>query len=110
MKAEIVRNQQPIGAVLQAGLSCPAIEVKVAATLFIVEMVEYLDKKDWAPLASTLPVLIQVCMELARTNNTSDLEEILQAFISVAGTEPDFFKACIASSFEPAKFLSGCVK
>ena len=45
---------------MQAGLSCPAIEVKVAATLFIVEMVEYLDKKDWAPLATTLPVLIQV--------------------------------------------------
>jgi hypothetical protein len=110
MRGEIVRQQTAIGSVLQIGLGCADISVKTATTLLVIDMVEYLEKKEWAPLANTVPVLVQVCMELARSNNSSDLDDILQAFVSVAGTEPDFFKASMANSFEPAKFMSGCVK
>jgi len=110
MKGEIIRQQQPIGQVLQAGMSCPDLGVKTATSLFVVEMVEYLDKKDWAPLAQTVPVLIAICKELAQSNKTSDLEEIFQAFVSVASIEPDFFKSSMEKHFEPAKFMSDCVK
>jgi len=109
-KGEIVRQQQNISVVLQAATACADIMVKVNASLLIVDMVEYLDKKDWAPLASTLPFIMQVCTQLAQANKTSELEEILQAFISVASIEADFFKNAMATSFEPVTFLAGCVK
>lgn len=110
-KGELVRQMQPIGMVLQNALQPQSpIEVKTAATLFVVEMVQYLEKKEWAALTSTVPVLITVCTELAQKGKTSELEEVVQAFIEVLNWEPDFFKSSMQSSFEPASFLSGCIK
>jgi len=110
MKGEFVRNQQAIGGLLQQALACPHVAVKMHSTLLVLEMVENLEKKEWAPLANTVPVLIQVCTDMAKANVIDDLEEVLEAFISVAGIEPDFFKASMQNNFEPAGFLSGCVK
>jgi hypothetical protein len=110
LKSEFVRLTAEVGQVLQANLANPQLPIKTQASLLVCEMVETLDKKDWAPLTATIPVIIQVCEALAASNQTSELDEILQAFVSVTGTEADFFKHSMTSAFQPATLFANIVK
>eukprot|EP00929_Paragymnodinium_shiwhaense_P000928 TRINITY_DN101124_c0_g1_i1.p1 TRINITY_DN101124_c0_g1~~TRINITY_DN101124_c0_g1_i1.p1 ORF type:complete len:1114 (+),score=426.29 TRINITY_DN101124_c0_g1_i1:133-3474(+) len=103
--------QQQLSSIIQNAFQNHAIAVKVAGVLLVCEMVSTLEKKAWAPLTSTVPVLVQILQALAQDKAHQEmLSEVLQAFTEVAEIEPDFFKAALESSKEPAQTLTMIVK
>lgn len=69
-----------------------------------------MEKKDWAPLLATVPVLNNVLIVLAKQQQIEDLQECLQSYVEIAEVEPDFFKQSLAQNMEPANTLAGIVK
>jgi len=110
MREAVVNAQQVLGGLIQNGLGGENLKIKCASLLLICEMVGVLDKKDWAPLIATGPILNSVLLQLAQANQQDDVQECLQAFVEVASIEPDFFKKQLSDSLEPAKILSTLVK
>jgi hypothetical protein len=111
-QADVVANQAQVGSLLEQCLS-PQVDLKVrsAAVLLIGNMVEEMEKKHWAKLQATVPVTMQVCEQLAAANKEEDLSEIVQAFIDIAGVEPDFFKTSTQSNPpQPVSLMAQIVK
>jgi len=107
----VVAFQQDMGQLIQANLACPDLKVKTATVLLICSMIEELEKKHWNVLPSTLPVVMNVCMQLAQSGQTDELKEILQSFIEIAGIEPDFFKTSSQGApSQPLDFMANVVK
>jgi len=110
MKESFVVAQAEVSQVIEAGLGCASIKVKSATFQLVCEMVGVLEKKNWAPLMCTVPVLNGVMVQLAQANEQDELQECLQGYVEVAEVEPDFFKKTLLESLEPAKTLAGLVK
>eukprot|EP00929_Paragymnodinium_shiwhaense_P034542 TRINITY_DN18781_c0_g1_i1.p1 TRINITY_DN18781_c0_g1~~TRINITY_DN18781_c0_g1_i1.p1 ORF type:complete len:1117 (-),score=455.11 TRINITY_DN18781_c0_g1_i1:188-3538(-) len=110
MEKQIVESQAAVGQVIQNCLAHPSMQMKGAALLLVCEMVSTLEKNDWAPLVATVPVLCQVLTGLAQEKNEQLLQKALQAFMEVAEAEPKFFEAHLASTMEPATFMSQLAK
>mmetsp|Transcript_15620 Transcript_15620/g.35076 ORF Transcript_15620/g.35076 Transcript_15620/m.35076 type:complete len:1122 (+) Transcript_15620:106-3471(+) len=110
LKQEMMSAQQLLGVVLQAGLAHADMKIRAAALQLVCEMVTVLEKKAWAALIPTGPLLIQIMQQMAQANEQELLESCLQAFLEVAQIEPDFFKGTLQQSMEPANFLSGLCK
>jgi len=110
LKDEIVGAQQELSQILQAGLSSPTLRIQAASLLLICEIVGETQKKAWAPLTATLSVLVQVLRRLAQAAETDLLQEAIQALMEVASVEPDFFKAELTKSMEPANFMGEVAK
>jgi len=106
LKQAIVQAKQQMGQLLQAGLLHASLKVRTASVLLICEMVGQTEKSAWAPLLSTVGILVQVLQQLVQAREKELLQEALQALIDVAMTEPDFFKTQLTQSLEPAKFMS----
>lgn len=110
MKEVFVENQSHFSQLIEADLSSPSLRVKSCVFQFVCEMVGVLDKKNWAPLMVTVPVLNTVLVQLAEGNEQDELQECLQGYVEIAEVEPDFFKKTLADTLEPAKTLAGIVK
>jgi len=110
LKQEMMTAQQQVGVVLQAGLGHADMKVKSAALQLVCEMVTVLEKKAWAALLPTAPLLIGILQQMAQVKDETNLNECIQAFLEVAQIEPDFFKGTLQQSMEPAKFFSGLTK
>lgn len=110
MKDDIVQFQAKVAQVIEAGLQNANLKVKSAAFQLVCEMVGVLEKKNWAPLMVTVPVLNSVMVLLAQANEQDELQECLQGYVEIAEVEPDFFKKTLQESLEPAKILAGLVK
>jgi len=110
LKEEVVKAQAQLGQVLQNAFQHADVKVKCAGVLLVCEIVGAVDKKSYAPLLATVPVMNQVLQQMAQSNMQTELEECLQAYTEVAGEEPDFFKQSIQQSMEPATFMSLLVK
>lgn len=110
LKDEIVRAQQQLGPVLQNSFQHSEARVKIAAALLVCEIVGSVEKKAWAALTPTAPVLTQVLMSTSQPHLSEELQELLQAFVETAEVEPDFFKQQLQSTLEPAKVMSQLVK
>lgn len=106
LKDHIVEAKQQLGQIIQNGLQSPQVKHKVATFLLVCEIVTETEKKAWAPLLSTVGVLVQVLTGLAQAKEEDLLQECIQAFTDVATVEPDFFKAQLQQSLEPAKFMA----
>jgi len=102
----IIAAQQELGQIIQNGLQSPELKHKTAVVLLICEIVSEAEKKQWAPLTSTATVMVQVLTSLAQAKEEDLLQECMQAFIEVASVEPDFFKAQLQASMEPANFMA----
>lgn len=111
MVNEVVAKQQELGGVLQAALAHPEPKIRCAASILVLEIVKVVEKKDWAPLRATAPVITQVVQQLAHAQLFRELEELLQQLEDVAKTEPDFFKQQLTGgSLEPAATLAQLAK
>lgn len=110
LKEDIVNAKQQFGQILQHGLAAPSMQIKVATFLLICSVVEETEKKAWAPLLATAPVLVSVLTQIAQAKEEDMLSECIQAFIDVATVEPDFFKAQLQTSMEPAKFMASVAR
>mmetsp|Transcript_76341 Transcript_76341/g.182761 ORF Transcript_76341/g.182761 Transcript_76341/m.182761 type:complete len:1118 (-) Transcript_76341:59-3412(-) len=106
LKDQIVEAAAQLGQIIQNGLASPQMKHKVATFLLVCEIVTETEKKAWAPLLSTVGVLVQVLTALAQNKEEDLLQECIQAFTDVATVEPDFFKAQLQQSLEPAKFMA----
>lgn len=106
LKDQIVAAKQQLGQIIQNGLASPQVKHKVATFLLVCEIVTETEKKAWAPLLSTVGVLVQVLTALAQAKDENLLQECIQAFTDVATVEPDFFKAQLQQTMEPAKFMA----
>ncbi|CAE7672178.1 sal3, partial [Symbiodinium pilosum] len=106
LKDQIVAAKQELGQIIQNGLASPQVKHKVATFLLVCEIVTETEKKAWAPLLSTVSVLVQVLTALAQAKEEELLQECIQAFTDVATVEPDFFKAQLQQTMEPAKFMA----
>lgn len=96
LRAQVVQARQEVGQIVQASLNDDSVEVRVAALLLLSGMVQDLDKNEWQPLQSALPMLLQVLQGLAQGGRFEALDEVLQSYIETAGVEPLFFKPQIA--------------
>jgi F0F1-type ATP synthase delta subunit len=110
MKDAMVQAQAALGGVIQKGLEGGKLEVQKPVFLLVCEMVGVMEKKDWAPLLATVPVLNNVLIALAKQQRIEDLQECLQSFVEIAEVEPDFFKQSLSQNMEPANTLAGIVK
>eukprot|EP00931_Biecheleriopsis_adriatica_P043158 TRINITY_DN24680_c0_g3_i1.p1 TRINITY_DN24680_c0_g3~~TRINITY_DN24680_c0_g3_i1.p1 ORF type:complete len:1101 (-),score=285.62 TRINITY_DN24680_c0_g3_i1:18-3320(-) len=106
MKSTIATAQQEMQQVIQQGLTHANLKLKVAAFLFVCSIVSETGQNAWAPLAQTMGALVQVLQQLAQQKDEQALQEAIQSFIEVASWEPDFFKATLSQSLEPAKTLA----
>ncbi|CAK9022165.1 Importin-5 (Imp5) (Importin subunit beta-3) (Karyopherin beta-3) (Ran-binding protein 5) (RanBP5), partial [Durusdinium trenchii] len=59
LKEQIVEARQQLGQIIQNGLASPQVKHKVATFLLVCEIVTETEKKAWAPLLSTVGVLVQ---------------------------------------------------
>ncbi|CAE7476192.1 unnamed protein product [Symbiodinium sp. KB8] len=59
LKDQIVAAKQQLGQIIQNGLASPQVKHKVATFLLVCEIVTETEKKAWAPLLSTVSVLVQ---------------------------------------------------
>eukprot|EP00933_Yihiella_yeosuensis_P044055 TRINITY_DN39103_c0_g1_i1.p1 TRINITY_DN39103_c0_g1~~TRINITY_DN39103_c0_g1_i1.p1 ORF type:complete len:1092 (+),score=346.27 TRINITY_DN39103_c0_g1_i1:348-3278(+) len=110
LQADIVGSQQALAGILQGGLSAPNNAIKSISLCLVCEIVTETEKKAWAPLLGTCGVLVQVLTQLAQAKEEEKLQTCIQAFIDVATIEPDFFKAQLQSSMEPAKFMASVAR
>jgi len=110
LKDDIVSAKQELGQILQTGLSHQSLKVKTAAVLLICEIVGETEKAAWAPLLATAGVIVQVLQQLAAAKEEELLQEAIQGMIEVATTEPDFFKAQLQQTLEPAKFMASVAR
>jgi len=113
LKEPVIGAQQQLGSILQNGLNHSDLKIRCAVLLLICEMVEELEKKDWAPLLATVGVLCQILGQLVSTGVQEfqdELQECLQALGQVAAVEPDFFKRQLAADLQPARLLADLVK
>lgn len=110
LQHEVVSAQQQIGSILQNGLGHSTPKIQCATTLLVCEMVATLPKKDWAPLMVAAAPVLEVMRGFAQNALTKELESCIQGFTVVAEVEPDFFKAQLSSSMQPAQFFSELVK
>eukprot|EP00435_Cladocopium_sp_Y103_P038993 s1906_g10.t1 len=60
LKDHIVEAKQQLGQIIQNGLQSPQVKHKVATFLLVCEIVTETEKKAWAPLLSTVGVLVQL--------------------------------------------------
>eukprot|EP00929_Paragymnodinium_shiwhaense_P080785 TRINITY_DN4214_c0_g1_i1.p1 TRINITY_DN4214_c0_g1~~TRINITY_DN4214_c0_g1_i1.p1 ORF type:complete len:1120 (-),score=304.71 TRINITY_DN4214_c0_g1_i1:125-3484(-) len=108
LKDEIMKQKEELGALLQGALSQPVSNVKFAACMVICEIVKKTEKVAWAPLANTAGALVGVLQQLKQEDNEDKLQLCMQAFVDVAGEEPDFFKGLLSQDgMEPARFCAG---
>lgn len=107
---EISAAQAELGAVVQGTLGHQDLKIRAAAFILVCEMVGVLEKKVWAPLTATGPVLVQILQQLCQESRFDDVAECLQTYLEVATVEPDFFKSQLQSSMEPAKTLAQLIK
>jgi len=110
LKDDIVAAKQQLGQVLQLALAHPNLKLRTAALLFVCEIVGETEKKDFAPLMATVPVLIQVLTQLAQAGEEELLQEAIQGMTEVASIEPDFFKQQLQQTMEPAKFMASVAR
>lgn len=66
MKDAMVQAQAALGGVIQKGLEGSNLQIQKPTFLLVCEMVGVMDKKDWAPLLATVPVLNGVLIALAQ--------------------------------------------
>jgi len=109
LKSEVVKARTEIGVILQNGFQS-TIKVQVKSFLLVCEMVEILDKSDWAPLIGTANTLTNVMMQLVTAKQETELEQCLQEMVEVANAEPDFFKVLLTQQLEPAKTMAVIAK
>mmetsp|Transcript_46029 Transcript_46029/g.82878 ORF Transcript_46029/g.82878 Transcript_46029/m.82878 type:complete len:1117 (+) Transcript_46029:122-3472(+) len=105
-KKSIIGAQEQLRPIIENGLSSPELKHKVAVLLLVCDIVSETEKKAWAPLAGTLPVLLQVLTGLAQAKEEDMLSECLQALIEVATEEPDFFKVTPKNAADTAQFMA----
>jgi len=106
LKDDIVQAKQQLGHIIQSGLMHASLKVRTASLLLVCEIVGDTEKAAWAPLLSTVGVLVQVLQQLVQAKEEEMLQEAIQALTDVAMTEPDFFKQQLQQGMEPAKFMS----
>mmetsp|Transcript_32109 Transcript_32109/g.90183 ORF Transcript_32109/g.90183 Transcript_32109/m.90183 type:complete len:1118 (-) Transcript_32109:115-3468(-) len=109
-KTEISAAQAQLGGVVQNSLQHQDVKIRCAGFVLVCELVGILDKKVWAPLTVTGPVLTQVLVQLCQANLQEEVQECLQQYLEIASVEPDFFKHQLLQSMEPAKTLATLVK
>mmetsp|Transcript_24483 Transcript_24483/g.70279 ORF Transcript_24483/g.70279 Transcript_24483/m.70279 type:complete len:1125 (+) Transcript_24483:112-3486(+) len=110
MKEEILSARQQLESIIQNALVHANLKLRTSALLLVCEIVGSSEKKAWAPLMVTTGVLVQVVQQLAAANEDELLQQALQAFIDTAAAEPDFFKAQLQQSMEPAQVLAGIAR
>lgn len=110
LQADIIASMQELGQILQLALTNPELKLKAAALQLVCVTVSWSEPQQWAPLAQTLGVLVQVMQEIAQQGKDEVLQGCVQAMIEVASHQPDFFKAHLAQTSEPAKFMAGVAK
>lgn len=110
LKDEIVSAKQELGVILQNALAHASLKLRTAGLLLVCEIVGETEKKSWAPLLATAPVMVQVLTQLAQAKDEELLQEAIQALTEVAAVEPDFFKAQLQQTMEPAKFMASVAR
>jgi len=110
LQADVVASMQELGQILQLALTNPELKLKAAALQLVCVTVSWSEPQQWAPLAQTLGILVQVMQEIAQQGKEEMLQGCVQAMIEVASQQPDFFKAHLAQTSEPAKFMASLAK
>lgn len=91
---ELLKQGPQTVALLQTCLQSPPGEVRAAAVQLLFQMVEDLEEEVLTPLGPLMPQTIEVIKGFAMASEHEDcLKETLEALISSAEEEPEFFKA-----------------
>lgn len=108
---EVPSFQEQLGQIVSSAFAHPDLTIKSAAFSLVCEMVSLLEKKTWAPLVATAPILCSVLRALVEAGKEEEFLNALQEYTEVANIEPDFFKNQLSSpEMEPATFLATLVK
>ena len=90
MKDTIRAQQGQLAGLLQAGFADQDAMVRASTVNLVCEMVEAWDKEEWTPLQPVLPVMLECIKSCGQDENA--LKCILEALVSTADEEPNFFK------------------
>lgn len=107
---DILAARPQLGVLLQSSFAHSKASLRAAGLLLVCEIVRVADKASWSPLLATAGALVDILQALRDQQEDELLSEVLQSLIDVATLEPDFFKAQLSCSLEPANFLVGLTR
>merc|ERR1711915_377093 len=91
----LIKNPGDTTQLVEMALTSENINVQKQGVLFVLSMVTAMDRKDWQKLEKTLPKILEIFTNLARSNSSEDVETLLQAFCQLCQHRqgPLFFKS-----------------
>mmetsp|Transcript_11732 Transcript_11732/g.37584 ORF Transcript_11732/g.37584 Transcript_11732/m.37584 type:complete len:1045 (+) Transcript_11732:3-3137(+) len=87
----MAQGEQVIG-MLSTTLSDSEAEVRAASAELVLQLVEDLEPEEVEPIKQVMPAIVPVLKNFASEGKEEPLKDSLQALVSAADAEPEFFK------------------